>query len=95
VSPLLSQAKGVVPDIGPVNGVWMHELAGAKSMTKIYGVEPNTDFHGGLKGAAKRGGLADVYELVACGAQDLEALGVAKGTVDTVVTVHVMCSVGK
>jgi SAM-dependent methyltransferase len=94
VSPLLSQAKGVVLDIGPGNGVWTHELAGAKSVTKVYGVEPNTDFHGALKEAAKREGLADVYELVACGAQDLEALGVAKGTVDTVVTVHVMCSVG-
>jgi hypothetical protein len=23
----------------------MHELAGAKSTTKIFGVEPNTDFH--------------------------------------------------
>ena len=95
VSPLLPQAKGIILDIGPGNGIWMHELAGAKSITKIYGVEPNTDFHGELKRAAKREGLADVYEPVACGAQDLEALGVVKGTVDTVVTVHVMCSVGK
>ncbi|KAM0695897.1 hypothetical protein Q7P36_004380 [Cladosporium allicinum] len=95
VSPLLSQAKGLILDIGPGNGIWMHELAGAKSITKIYGVEPNTDFHGELKRAVKREGLADVYEPVACGAQDLEALGVVKGTVDTVVTVHVMCSVGK
>lgn len=95
VSPLLSQAKGVVLDIGPGNGVWMHELAQAKAVTKIYGVEPNIDFHGELKRAAKREGLADLYEPLACGAQDLEALGVVKGTVDTVVTVHVMCSVGE
>jgi len=95
VSPLLAQAKGVVLDIGPGNGVWMHELAGAKAVTKIYGVEPNNDFHGELKQAAKREGLADLYEPVTCSAQDLEVLGVAKGTVDTVVTVHVMCSVGK
>lgn len=94
VSPLLSQAKGLVLDIGPGNGVWMHELAAAGAITKVYGVEPNADFHSELGRAAKREGLADVYEPVACGAQDLEALGVMEGTVDTVVTVHVMCSVG-
>jgi SAM-dependent methyltransferase len=94
VGPLLAQAQGVVLDIGPGNGVWMHELAAAKAITKIYGVEPNTKFHGELERAAKRDGLADLYEPVACGAQDLEALGVMKGSVDTVVTVHVMCSVG-
>ncbi|KAM0712099.1 hypothetical protein Q7P37_011193 [Cladosporium fusiforme] len=106
VRPLLAQLKGpIVLDIGPASGVWMRELgeavkksssggAASSAITKIYGVEPNVEFHAQLRDAAKKAGLEDVYEPVAVKAQDLEAFGVGKGSVDTVVTVHVLCSVG-
>lgn len=97
VKPLLLQARGFVLDIGPASGVWMPELAAAarnRKISKIYGVEPNEEFQGPLREAAKRAGLADVYEPVAAFAQDLEARGIEKGSVDTIVTVHVLCSVG-
>lgn len=97
VSPLLAQAKGIVLDIGPANGDWMDELAKAYKaggVTKIYGVEPNAEFHEPLRQAAKKAGLADVYEVVGAKAQDLKDWGVEKGSVDTVLTVHVLCSVG-
>lgn len=62
---------------------------------KIYGVEPNVLFHEGLRARAKANGLADVYEPVAAYAGELEGKGIVlKGGVDTVVTVHVLCSVG-
>lgn len=97
VTPLLSQARGTVLEIGPASGIWMPELAAAArngKISKIHGVEPNEEFHSTLREAAKRAGLADVYEPVAAYAQDLEARGIEKGSVDTIVTVHVLCSVG-
>ncbi|KAL1586835.1 hypothetical protein WHR41_04497 [Cladosporium halotolerans] len=95
VAPLLARSHGVVLDIGPASGVWMPELARARDkITKIIGVEPNARFHAQLREAARRAGLAGVYEPVQAFAQELESVGVQRGSVDTVVTVHVLCSVG-
>ena len=97
VNPLLAQAKGVVLDLGPGSGVWMNELGEAHKagqITKIYGVEPNTLFHPELRRKAKAAGLEDVYEPVGALVQDLETVGVKKESIDTVITVHVLCSVG-
>ncbi|KAK5107548.1 hypothetical protein LTR62_001036 [Meristemomyces frigidus] len=97
VRPLLAQAKGVVLDIGPASGIWMSELSEAVKqgkVSKIYGVEPNRLFHPQLLASAKRYGMADVYEPLDVYAQDLERCGVQKGSIDTIITVHVLCSVG-
>ena len=99
VRPLLAQASGVVLDIGPASGIWMPEFGEAvkKSpgrITKIYGIEPNVYFHTQLLQRAKQNGLEDIYEPIAAYAQDLESKGIRKGSIDTVVTVHVLCSVG-
>ena len=99
VVPLISQASGVVLDIGPASGVWIRELGLAVKnnpgkITKIYGVEPNVLFHDQLRANAKANGLEGIYEPVGQYAQDLEKSGIKKGSVDTVITVHVLCSVG-
>lgn len=99
VGPLLSVAYGTVVEVGPAGGTWMSELAEAACASsgrikKIYGVEPNTLFHPELIKAAKSFGLSDIYEPVAAYAQDLEQKGIPKGSIDTIVTVHVLCSVG-
>nr|POF18595.1 methyltransferase-like protein 7b [Quercus suber] len=97
VVPLLSAAAtGVCLDIGPGAGQWVHLFARAQNprITKIYGVEPNADMHAELRANADRAGLADVYEIVGCGAQELRGrAGWTEACVDTIVTVHCLCSV--
>jgi predicted methyltransferase len=98
VRPLINQAYGIVLDIGPASGLWMPEfgkMAAEGRLTKVYGIEPNKLFHTELREQVKTYGLEDVYEPVAGYIQELEARGVKKGTVDTIITVHVLCSVGK
>lgn len=98
--PLLSQVSGVVLDIGPASGIWIKEFGDVVKknpgqIKKIYGVEPNVLFHDDLRSKAKANGLADIYEPVAAYAGELESKGIVpKGSVDTIVTVHVLCSVG-
>ena len=99
VRPILAQAYGTVLDIGPASGVWISDFGemvkqNPGKITKIYGVEPNINFHDQLKANAKAAGLEDIYEPVAAYAQDLEKSGIKKGNVDTIITVHVLCSVG-
>jgi SAM-dependent methyltransferase len=109
VKDLLSRARGVVLDIGPGAGNWVHlypnpnpnpRTQGAKGapgvpVTKIFGVEPNLEQHGSLRRKVKEAGLDGVYEVVGAGSADLGrlGLGIGKGTVDTVVTKQVLCSV--
>ena len=99
VGPLMAKAKGVVLDIGPGAGDWVHlfkaEKEGKTGITKIYGVEPNTALHARLREKVKVAGLEDVYEIVAIGAQDLgtSGLSIERESIDTVVTVQSICSV--
>jgi len=97
VRQLLTEVEGTVLDIGPASGIWMPELGKAAKkakINKIYGVEPNVLFHKQLLAAAKEAGLEGIYEPVAVYAEDLESLGIKKGSIDTIITVHVLCSVG-
>lgn len=101
VGPLMAKAKGVVLDIGPGAGDWVHlfkaEKEGKTGITKIYGVEPNTALHARLREKVKVAGLEDVYEIVAIGAQDLgtSGLSIERESIDTVVTVQSICSVSQ
>ena len=98
VEPLLNtHAKGVVLDLGPGSGNWVRYFSKAVkegTITKIYGVEPNLDQHKVLRKKVKAAGLDDVYEIVGAGAEALPKVVPAIGSesIDTVVTVQVMCS---
>lgn len=94
VSPLLSLARGIVLDIGPGAGSWIH-LYDPSTVTKIYGIEPNKGHHDALRQKIKSAGLEGTYEIIGAGAEDLRGLnlGIDEGTVDTVVTLAVLCSV--
>lgn len=67
----------------------------AAVVTKVYGVEPNLEHHASLRRKVKEAGLDGLYEIVGAGAEELGGLGleIGKGTVDTVVTKQVLCSV--
>ncbi|TKA81113.1 hypothetical protein B0A49_01766 [Cryomyces minteri] len=92
VTPLVSQARGVVLDIGPGAGHWVH-LFDRSKVSKVYGVEPNRGHHAALRQRVRDAGLEDVYEVIGSGVENLEDFGIAKGSVDTVVTVQCLCSV--
>lgn len=95
VEHVLSRARGVVLDLGTGSGDWAYMFATARNqhITKILFLEPNTQFHPKLRKMAQSVGLDGRYEILGGGVEELDHRGVKKGTVDTVVTVHVLCSV--
>jgi 2-polyprenyl-3-methyl-5-hydroxy-6-metoxy-1,4-benzoquinol methylase len=95
VEPLLYRARGVVLDVGPASGIWMDSFSPTrnKNISKLLLLEPNTNFHHALKAKAKKFGLDGKYEVIAGRIEDLEASGIKFGTIDTITTVHVLCSV--
>jgi SAM-dependent methyltransferase len=95
VPALVSEASGVILEIGPGSGSQLPRYNTSK-ITKVYGVEPNVGLHKSLRERVKASGLADVYEIVSCGIEDLVELekhGIAPGSIDTVLSIQVLCSV--
>ena len=95
VPGLVSKASGVVLELGPGIGSQLPRYDTAK-ISKVYGVEPNLDLHQALRQKIKAIGLSDIYDIVACGIEDTDVLekhGIAPATVDTVLSVQVLCSV--
>lgn len=95
VEPLLHHARGIVLDIGPGSGQWLYLFAQAKNknIKKIYGVEPNSEHHKALRNSIHQAGLEGVYEILPVGVENLESCGIEKGTIDTIATIQVLCSV--
>ncbi|RHZ58038.1 hypothetical protein CDV55_102572 [Aspergillus turcosus] len=94
VEKVLSNAHGVVVDVGSGSGDWLYLFAEARNsdITKLYLVEPNADFHPALRKKIKELGLEGKCQIVRW-VEDLGKVGVEAGTVDTISTVHVLCSV--
>lgn len=97
VMPLLQkQAHGVCLDIGPGTGQWLYlfQRADNPAITKIFGIEPNVLLHKDLKENARKAGLEDVYEVIGCGAEELQTkAGMQKESIDTIITVQCLCSI--
>lgn len=95
--PLLqNNASGVCLDIGPGSGEWLYLFARAENpaITKIYGVEPNADLHKYLRANAIKAGLGDIYEIIGCGAEELNTKGgIDQNSIDTIITVQCLCSI--
>ncbi|KAF7920572.1 uncharacterized protein EAE97_011465 [Botrytis byssoidea] len=92
--PMIKAARGVVLDIGPGSGEWLHVFDKSK-VTKIYGVEPNRDQYEALRRRIKEAGLTDIYEIAECGVEGLAEWGIEDDSVDSVVTILCLCSVGQ
>ena len=95
IPALVSQASGVILELGPGIGNQLSRYDVGK-IRKVYGVEPNQALHGSLREKIKVCGLADVYEIVPCGIEDvgeLERHGVGFNSIDTVLSIQVLCSV--
>ncbi|KAL9036582.1 MAG: hypothetical protein Q9214_006068 [Letrouitia sp. 1 TL-2023] len=95
VPALVSEASGVVLELGPGTGSQLPRYNASK-ITKVYGVEPTVALHKSLREQIKASGLTDVYEIVPCGIEDVIELkkhGIALETIDTVLSIQVLCSV--
>ena len=95
VPALVSGASGIVLELGPGIGSQLPRYNTSK-ITKIYGVEPNVELHKSLRENIKTSGLIDIYEIVACGVEDVVELkkhGIVLGSIDTILSVQVLCSV--
>ncbi|PNS20644.1 Ribosomal RNA-processing protein 12 [Sphaceloma murrayae] len=97
VEPLVQAARGVVLDVGPGSGQWLYLYSPQRNtnITKVYGVEPNLEHHPALRRAIRREGLDGIYEIIGVGAEALRTQGILPASVDTIVTVQVLCSVPK
>lgn len=73
---------------------WLHVFDKSK-VTKIYGVEPNRDHYEALRRRIKEAGLTDIYEIAECGVEGLTEWGIQDDSVDSVVTILCLCSVGQ
>ena len=92
---LVSQASGVVLEIGPGIGNQIPRYDKSK-ITKVYGVEPNPDFKDALMRQIKAAGLTDEYTLIPYGIDDAKALekyGVKPRSIDMILDIQVLCSV--
>ena len=92
---LVPQASGTVLELGPGMGNQLPRYDVSK-LTKVYGVEPNAGLHDALRTKVKECGLENIYEIIPCGVEDVAALkkhGISAGSVDTVLSVQVLCSV--
>ncbi|KAL9611000.1 MAG: hypothetical protein Q9204_009048 [Flavoplaca sp. TL-2023a] len=73
IPALVSEASGVVLELGPGIGSQLPRYNASK-ITKVYGVEPNTDLHKSLREMVKASGLTDIYDIVPCGIEDVAKL---------------------
>jgi cyclopropane fatty-acyl-phospholipid synthase-like methyltransferase len=94
VEKVLSAAHGVVLDIGTGSGDWIYLFSEERNsnISKLYLVEPNTAFHPDLQKRVREYGLQEKCQIVRR-TEDLKDYGVQHGSVDTISTVHVLCSV--
>ena len=95
VPKLVSEAHGTVLEVGPGSGNQLPRYDISK-IDRIYGVEPNVNLHDALRSNIKKHGCSDVYTIVPCGLEDLDKLreyGIKTESIDTVVSVQVLCSV--
>ena len=94
---IVAKAYGTVLELGPGSGNQLPRYDLSK-IDRIYGVEPNVHLHDALRSNVKKYGLSDLYTIVPCGVENLERLkefGIEPGSIDTVTSVQVLCSVPK
>lgn len=96
VPSLVHAAHGKILELGPGPGNQLQRFD-ASRVDFIYAVEPNAQYADHIAAKLKRLDLQDKYKLLACGVEDSEILrseGVTEGSMDTVLSIQVLCSVG-
>ncbi|KAF8451502.1 S-adenosyl-L-methionine-dependent methyltransferase, partial [Terfezia claveryi] len=88
----VSQAFGTVVDVGPGEGFTL-KYFDHNRITKVYGIEPNTDMHPALREEIERCQLSDIYTIVPSGVEQFPNGEIPPGSVDSIVCIRSLCSV--
>ena len=82
-------------ELGPGGGNQLPRYDRSK-VSKIYGIEPNVDLHKALQASVKKAKLDDIYVILSHAAENVESFeryGITPNSVDTILSIHVLCSV--
>ncbi|KAK9423017.1 putative Methyltransferase type 11 domain-containing protein [Seiridium unicorne] len=94
---LVALAEGTVLELGPGLGNQLPRFD--KNRTNhVYGVEPNEFLVPDLHEMAASSGIQGKYTIITCGIEDTDVLeknGIDAGTIDTILSIQVLCSVEK
>ncbi|KAF2664755.1 methyltransferase type 11 [Microthyrium microscopicum] len=96
VPSLVSQAYGKILELGPGPGNQIHRYDQSR-VEFIYAVDPNSNYSEEIAAKLQKADLEHKYKLLACGVEDSDILrreGVTEGSLDTVTSIQVLCSVG-
>jgi SAM-dependent methyltransferase len=96
VPSLVRSAQGKILELGPGPGNQIHRYD-PSLIDFIYAVDPNPHYGDDIAAKLKKLDLQDKYKLLACGVEESEILrreGITEGSMDTVLSIQVLCSVG-
>ncbi|TVY91144.1 Methyltransferase-like protein 7B [Lachnellula willkommii] len=96
VPSLVRAAHGKILELGPGPGNQIQRYD-ASLVEFIYAIDPNVHYGDAIAAKVKKLDLQDKYKFLACGIEDSEVLrreGIAEGSMDTVLSIQVLCAVG-
>ncbi|KFY61857.1 hypothetical protein V496_04843 [Pseudogymnoascus sp. VKM F-4515 (FW-2607)] len=96
VPSLVWSAHGKILELGPGPGNQIHRYD-PSLVDFIYAVDPNLQYRDEIAAKVRKAALEDKYKFLACGVEDSEILrseGITEGSLDTVLSIQVLCSVG-
>jgi ubiquinone/menaquinone biosynthesis C-methylase UbiE len=88
-------AQGKILELGPGPGNQIHRFD-LSHVDYIYAVDPNPHYVDNMAAKLKNLNMQDKYKLIVCGVEDSEILrkeGVTEGSMDTVLSIQMLCSV--
>ncbi|KAJ5665750.1 uncharacterized protein N7477_008198 [Penicillium maclennaniae] len=95
VPSLVRSAQGRILELGPGPGNQIQRFD-PSFVDFIYAVDPNPYYRDAIAAKLKKLDLQDRYKLLACGVEDSDILameGITDGSMDTVLSIQVLCSV--
>jgi SAM-dependent methyltransferase len=96
VPSLVRSAQGKILELGPGPGNQIHRYD-PSLVDFIYAVDPNPHYRDAIAAKLKKLDLQGQYKLLVCGVEESEILtreGITEGSIDTVLSIQVLCSVG-
>ena len=95
VSTLVRSAKGKILELGPGSGNQIQRYD-ASFVEIIYAIDPNPCYKDAIAAKVTKLNLQDKYNFLACGIEDSQILrseGVTEGSMDTIISIQVLCAV--
>ncbi|KAM3498341.1 hypothetical protein MY10362_008333 [Beauveria mimosiformis] len=95
VPSLVKQARGKILELGPGPGNQIHRFD-PDLVESICAIDPNPNFNDDIALKLQASALESRYKFLVCGVEDsdiLRAEGVTEGSMDTILSIQVMCAV--